>query len=213
MGGQSTTTASITPKSLNIVANDTSKASGSADPALTWSIAGSGLVAGDTLAGSLSRASGEAPGTYSINKGTLGNGNYDVNLTGGVFTITGSVSTPSTPSTASTPSAPQSQAVTPAQYTFAPVTLQTPTAGELTYMAVSGQPETTAATASDDAQRVPGADQSATPVSGQVRLASQAASAGQDAKFLNVLVVSGGIKQPAAPSSPETTPIDPTAAQ
>ncbi|THD34259.1 MAG: hypothetical protein DI588_03690, partial [Flavobacterium johnsoniae] len=79
----------ITKATLNIVADAKSKAYGTADPALTYTV--TGLTNGDTgniITGSLSRISGEATGTYPITQGTLSAGNnYDIAFTGADFTI------------------------------------------------------------------------------------------------------------------------------
>jgi filamentous hemagglutinin family protein len=78
----------ITPRGIELVADDQSKIYGETDPALTWQITGGSLLAGDELTGSLSRDSGEDAGSYAINQGTLGNSNYEIAFTGGTLTIT-----------------------------------------------------------------------------------------------------------------------------
>ncbi|HVV33214.1 MAG TPA: MBG domain-containing protein [Vitreimonas sp.] len=63
----------ITPRSLQITADDISKYFGDPDPTLTYAITGGSLVFGDTLSGLLVRTPGEAVGDYSITQGTLAN--------------------------------------------------------------------------------------------------------------------------------------------
>ncbi|WP_447637860.1 BspA family leucine-rich repeat surface protein [Flavobacterium microcysteis] len=79
----------ITKATLNIVADAKSKAFGTTDPSLTYTV--SGLVNGETesiITGSLSRTAGEAVGIYAITQGTLSAGdNYDITFTGADFTI------------------------------------------------------------------------------------------------------------------------------
>ena len=81
----------ISKASLTITPNDgQSKEYGDPDPVLTYT--SSGLVAGDELVGTLSRAGGETVGTYAISQGTLNNANntnYDISFTTGkTFAIT-----------------------------------------------------------------------------------------------------------------------------
>jgi len=80
----------ITKATLNIVADAKSKAYGTADPALTYTV--TGLANGDdqtVITGELSRIAGENIGTYAINQGTLAvSGNYDIAYTGADFNIT-----------------------------------------------------------------------------------------------------------------------------
>jgi len=79
----------ITKVTLNIVADAKSKAFGTADPALTYTV--TGFVNGDTessITGRLIRVAGEIAGIYAIKQGTLSAGNnYDINFTGANFTI------------------------------------------------------------------------------------------------------------------------------
>ncbi|MES2905992.1 MAG: YDG domain-containing protein [Pseudomonadota bacterium] len=83
-------TASITPKSLTVTADNKTKGYGSSDPALTYTY--NGLVSGDsaaTFTGALSRAAGENAGTYIIGRNTLAaGGNYTIStFNNGVFTV------------------------------------------------------------------------------------------------------------------------------
>jgi hypothetical protein len=78
----------ITPRPMTVVANDGTKVYGDPDPVLTY--VATGLIGGDTLAGSLIRDPGETVlgGPYAINQGTLANPNYAIAYTPGLFTIT-----------------------------------------------------------------------------------------------------------------------------
>jgi len=76
----------VTAKALTVAAVPKTKVYGEADPALTYT--SDGLVNGDALTGSLSRAGGTAVGTYAISQGTLANPNYNISFTGADFTIT-----------------------------------------------------------------------------------------------------------------------------
>ena len=77
-------TLTISPASLTVTANATSKVYGASDPALTYNA--SGFVNGDTsgiMTGSLLRALGQTVGSYAINQGTLSaGGNYNISFTG-----------------------------------------------------------------------------------------------------------------------------------
>ena len=80
-----TRSVTITPAPLTVQADNQYKAFASTDPLLSYST--SGLVAGDSLAGSLSgglmRTAGEATGVYGINQGSLTSvgGNYSLAFT------------------------------------------------------------------------------------------------------------------------------------
>jgi len=83
------TTADITPRPITVTANDASKAVGSADPVLTYTVTSGSLVSGDGFTGVLSRAPGEVVGTYPIAQGTLAlTANYNITFVGATFTIT-----------------------------------------------------------------------------------------------------------------------------
>ncbi|MGA1461349.1 MAG: MBG domain-containing protein, partial [Ilumatobacteraceae bacterium] len=76
----------VVQRPVTVSADAKSKIYGANDPALTYQ--SSGLVGTDSLTGSLSRASGENVGTYSINQGSLANSNYAISFTGADFEIT-----------------------------------------------------------------------------------------------------------------------------
>jgi hypothetical protein len=83
-----TVNVAVSPRALTITAGAASKASGAADPTLTYS--SDGLLAGGSITGSLARASGETTGSYPITQGTLSAGsNYTISFTGANFFITG----------------------------------------------------------------------------------------------------------------------------
>ncbi|WP_434399244.1 BspA family leucine-rich repeat surface protein [Sphingobacterium spiritivorum] len=74
---------------LTVTGDALSKEYGTADPALTYTA--TGFVNGDNqtaLTGALSRATGEATGTYAVTQGTLNAANYTITYTGASFTIT-----------------------------------------------------------------------------------------------------------------------------
>lgn len=76
----------INPAPLTVTANSLTRIYGQEDPELTYQAVG--LVAGDTLSGSLSRAAGKDVGTYAIGRGSLDAGsNYTLSFTGGTLTI------------------------------------------------------------------------------------------------------------------------------
>ncbi|SAI65314.1 Heme:hemopexin utilization protein A [Bordetella ansorpii] len=84
-------TLTVGKRAISIVANDLSRDYGDANPALTYTVGGLGLVNGDALSGALATAAGAASnvGAYGILQGTLAaSGNYDVTgFTGGTLTI------------------------------------------------------------------------------------------------------------------------------
>ncbi|MDM7998974.1 MAG: YDG domain-containing protein [Dehalococcoidia bacterium] len=89
-----TTTADITPRPIEITADNQTKTYGNADPALTWTVTSGPLVGGDTTTGALARDAGENVGLYCVTQGTLaindGNGgaNYDLTFMNGQLDIT-----------------------------------------------------------------------------------------------------------------------------
>ncbi|MEJ5995584.1 MBG domain-containing protein, partial [Pedobacter sp. Du54] len=71
----------ISKKTIAVTATAKTKTYGEADPALTYTFAPA-LVTGDSFAGSLSRATGENVGAYTIGQGTLVlSSNYTLNYT------------------------------------------------------------------------------------------------------------------------------------
>ncbi len=86
LGTTATTTAAITPATLNIVAQAKTKTYGDADPALTY--IPTGLIGTDAIVGSLGRTAGENVNSYPITQGTLSAGtNYVLTFTGATLTI------------------------------------------------------------------------------------------------------------------------------
>lgn len=76
----------ITP-SISVKANNVSKIYGDSDPGLTYTITAGKLLGGDSLSGSLTRASGNTVGSYTISQGGLTNPNYNISFSNGTFTI------------------------------------------------------------------------------------------------------------------------------
>ncbi len=85
-------TAAIRPRNVEITAEPAAKTAGDPDPLLNYRISGGSLAAAETLAGSLSRAAGEAVGEYAITQGTVtsaNNPNYNITfIPGALMTIT-----------------------------------------------------------------------------------------------------------------------------
>ncbi|MFC3197128.1 MBG domain-containing protein [Parapedobacter deserti] len=78
----------VTPLELTVTAQNRTKAYGSADPELTYTVS-SALVDGDAFTGAPEREPGEGVGTYAITRGTLSAGtNYDITFIGAALTIT-----------------------------------------------------------------------------------------------------------------------------
>ena len=74
---------------LTITANNQSRTYGDANPVLTYSVGGSGLINGDVLTGQLSSSATTASsvGNYAINQGTLSNPNYLISFAGATLSI------------------------------------------------------------------------------------------------------------------------------
>jgi hypothetical protein len=77
----------VNQRPITVVAAAKSKKYGEADPALTYTVGGDGLVGADTLSGELAHNSDGHAGTWSISKGSLGNSDYSVSFTGATFTV------------------------------------------------------------------------------------------------------------------------------
>ncbi|WP_017664216.1 MBG domain-containing protein [Porphyrobacter sp. AAP82] len=87
VGGQLT----VTPRPITITASDLSRVYGDANPALTFTVGGQGLVNGDQLSGALATTAGVTTGVggVAITQGTLAaSANYAVTYNAGVLTIT-----------------------------------------------------------------------------------------------------------------------------
>lgn len=82
--------ANITVRSITVSVNDgQTKIYSNPDPVLTYSITNGGIMAGDSLTGSLIRTVGEKVGTYMIKQGTLAlSSNYTLTFVSKNFTIT-----------------------------------------------------------------------------------------------------------------------------
>ena len=80
-------TLEVTKRTLTVTANARSKVYGEADPMLTYQ--SEGLINGDVITGTLTRAPGENAGDYAISQGELTAGdNYEISFTGANLTIT-----------------------------------------------------------------------------------------------------------------------------
>jgi MBG domain-containing protein len=81
-------TLTITKKPITVTADAQTKVIGAVDPALTYTVTSGSLVSGDSFSGALTRAPGEAIGTYAITQGTLtAGGNYAVTFAGATLKI------------------------------------------------------------------------------------------------------------------------------
>lgn len=77
----------ITRRPITVTADPKSKILGATDPPLTYEVSGT-LVLGDAFSGALTRAAGEAVGTYPIQQGTLTlGGNYNISFVSNNLTI------------------------------------------------------------------------------------------------------------------------------
>jgi len=85
-GSGATNTATLARRAITLAADDKQKFIGDTDPGLTYQIASGSLAAGDSLAGSLARASGESLGQYAIHAG-LNNSNYAITAVDGKLDI------------------------------------------------------------------------------------------------------------------------------
>ncbi|WP_162875527.1 MBG domain-containing protein [Sphingomonas crusticola] len=81
----------ITPRAITVAANPLSRVYGNANPGLTYTVGGLGLVNGDTLSGGLATAAAAASGigNYAITQGNLGaSTNYSLAFTGANLSVT-----------------------------------------------------------------------------------------------------------------------------
>ncbi|MGO4170563.1 MBG domain-containing protein, partial [Novosphingobium sp. YAF33] len=80
----------VNPRGLTVTADALSRLYGNANPALTYSVGGDGLVNGDTLSGALATAASATSniGAYGITQGSLAaGGNYALTFTGADLTV------------------------------------------------------------------------------------------------------------------------------
>jgi hypothetical protein len=78
----------ISQRPITVTADAKTKEYGATDPTFTYTITTGSLVGSDSLSGSLSRASGEAVGTYSIGQGNLANSNYAITYASANLSVT-----------------------------------------------------------------------------------------------------------------------------
>ncbi|WP_245432702.1 YDG domain-containing protein, partial [Rhizobium sp. WW_1] len=85
-----TTLADIAKRAITVTTDGAHRTYGDANPGFTYTVGGSGLVAGDTLSGALATSATTASGigNYGITLGTLANSNYDISYTGADLAIT-----------------------------------------------------------------------------------------------------------------------------
>ncbi len=95
--GAPSTTATISPRPVQVMADDALRVYGESNAALTYSaesavgaIGARGLLDGDTLSGHLATTAtaGSHVGDYAITQGSLANANYIIEFTNGTLTIT-----------------------------------------------------------------------------------------------------------------------------
>ena len=77
----------VSQRSITIAAVEKSKKYGLADPDLTYTVGGDGLVNSDVLSGALAHTSNGQAGTWAINQGNLDNSDYNITFTGATFTV------------------------------------------------------------------------------------------------------------------------------
>ncbi|MFJ6335629.1 MBG domain-containing protein, partial [Rhizobium sp. NPDC092011] len=80
----------INKRAITVAANNQSRIYGDANPALSFTVGGAGLVNNDTLSGLLATSATDTSnaGTYAISQGTLAaTGNYDLSFTGADLTV------------------------------------------------------------------------------------------------------------------------------
>ena len=83
-------TLTVTPRAIVITADDQLRYFGDANPVLTYTVGGSGLVNGDALSGALDVNAGRTsvPATYQIQKATLAaSANYALTYIPGILTV------------------------------------------------------------------------------------------------------------------------------
>ncbi len=81
-------TFTITPRAIEVTADDASVTYGESDPTLTYQVTGGALVEDDAFTGALTRESGSDAGEYDILQGTLAlSENYDLTFVPGTLTI------------------------------------------------------------------------------------------------------------------------------
>lgn len=81
-------TFTITPRSIEVTADNTSEVYGEDDPEFTWSVTDGSLVGEDTLGGELARDAGTNVGDYDITIGSLADSNYEITFVGAMHEIT-----------------------------------------------------------------------------------------------------------------------------
>ncbi|OBQ31775.1 MAG: hypothetical protein AN484_28665, partial [Aphanizomenon flos-aquae WA102] len=85
-------TLTVAVRDITVTADNKTRKYGNANPALTWTVGGDGLVNGDTLTGALATTATTATGvgSYAITQGTVTNANntnYAIAYTSGTLTV------------------------------------------------------------------------------------------------------------------------------
>lgn len=122
----------VTQREITVTANDQTKVSGSANPALTYSVTSGNLVNDDSFAGGLTTAAAlnSGAGNYAITQGNLTLGaNYTLSFTEGLLTVTAAPNAflPLTPFEIAVVNAiRQVQMSMPRGFTIAPINFRSP---------------------------------------------------------------------------------------
>jgi filamentous hemagglutinin family protein len=224
---QRTATASIAQKTVTVTGAAVADKTADGTTAATLTAPGTliGTIAGDSVtvntAGADARFAQATAGTgIAVDVRGLGLSGPDASnyaftgqtaTTGTIVAATPAPVVPPTPAPEQTPAAVAATTIAPQALGLAPV-LPAPAVGGLAYLAVPDAATATtgaAGAAGSVGTAVPAADgqggeagegTTAIGATNRRQSASQALSAGRDVRFLNVLVVSGGIRMPAAGS-------------
>ena len=133
----------VNPKAVTVTVNDASKTEGGADPTFTATV--EGLLGSDTIQYTISRAAGDAPGTYTITAtGAAEQGNYVITFVAGTFTINAA---PTPPAPTPTPTPAPTPVVTP---TVTPAAAEPAPAAPAATTAIADNPTPQTQTIADD---------------------------------------------------------------
>ena len=133
----------INPKAVTVTVNDASKTEGGADPTFMATV--EGLLGSDTIQYTISRAAGDAPGTYTITAtGAAEQGNYVITFVAGTFTINAA---PTPPAPTPTPTPAPTPVVTP---TVTPAAAEPAPAAPAATTAIADNPTPQTQTIADD---------------------------------------------------------------
>jgi len=203
----------ISQRPITITADAKSKQQGQSDPALTFQTeeqnSDRGLVAGDSIVGSLSREAGEGTASYAIEQGTVTtavNPNYDINYVGANLTIAAVIVDPN-PVVPPSVNEQQQAAQTVAQNTLTQMVAQltggtaTPTGAPI---ALTNPLQTPTVVGGGPSAGISGGINFVEvegDAAGDGGAPTRIASSGRDASgFMNVFVVRGGVNYGASSS-------------